>query len=323
MKRATLREVALKAGTSMMTVSRVINDKDPVSPETKARVLKAIEELQYEPHQDARSLRGGKTGRIGLIVSDIRNPFYAQVVGDMEDLAELNRMAIVVTDTSRKLAQEKKAIKSLMDIRVDSIVIAPEGYESQHLLEVIDSGVGLISFGVHFDDPRIPEVSIDEEQGASQAGRYLRECGIKSVLIYMGNPRKLTTRGRIDGFIKGFGHVPEDRITCMEVDWKISCEAVRSLKELPEAFFCYNDMMAMGVIKALMERNIEIGKDVKVIGYDDVYMAEIAGLSTIRIPIRRMVEDAFKMILSGKWEKIKYVPELIMRKSAQIGGDGK
>ncbi len=323
MKRATLREVALKAGTSMMTVSRVINDKEPVSAETKAKVLEAIKELQYEPHQDARSLRGGKTGRIGLIVSDIRNPFYAQVVGDIEDLAEENRMAIIVTDTSRKLAQEKKAIKSLMDIRVDSIVIAPEGYESKHLLEVIDSGIGLISFGVHFDDSRIPEVSVDEEQGASFAGRYLRECGVKSVMMYMGNPRKLTTRGRIDGFIEGFGHVPEDRISCMEVDWKVSCEAVRSLKKLPEAFFCYNDMMAMGVIKALMERNVEVGRDIKVIGYDDVYMAEIAGLTTVRIPIRQMVEDAFKMILSGRVGKIQYVPELIMRKSAQTGGDSK
>ena len=316
MKRATLREVAQKAGTSMMTVSRVINSRDSVSDETKCKVLSAIQELGYEPHKDARILRGGKTGRIGIVVSDIRNPFYSQVVGDLEDLAEENNMAVIVSDTSKRLDQEKKALKSLLDIKVDAIVVAPEGYESSHLIDVISSGTDVVSFGVHFEHDLISEVSIDEIAGAAKAGSYLRSAGISDVVLIMGNPRKFTTRGRMEGFLRGFGDVRQERVLYLEVDWKASYGTVKELPKLPEAFFCYNDMMAMGVIRAIEERGAEVGKDVKVIGYDDVYMAEIAGITTLRIPIRSMVEEAFKTILSEDVRKRVFTPEFILRKSA-------
>ncbi|KUK68152.1 MAG: Transcriptional regulator [Mesotoga infera] len=316
LKRATLREVAQKAGTSMMTVSRVINSRDSVSDETRERVLRAIKELGYEPHKDARILRGGKAGRIGIVVSDIRNPFYSQVVGDLEDLAEENNMAVIVSDTSKRLDQEKKAIKSLLDIKVDAIVVAPEGYESAHLIDVISSGTEVVSFGVHFENEEISEVSIDEISGASKAGAYLRSAGISDAVMIMGNPRKFTTRGRMKGFRKGFGEVPEDKILYCEVDWKASCRRVMELHKLPEAFFCYNDMMALGVMKALEERGVKLGSEVRVIGYDDVYMAEIAGITTLRIPIRSMVEEAFKTILGEDVRKIVFTPEFIQRKSA-------
>jgi len=315
-KRATLREVAKKAGTSMMTVSRVINSKDSVRDETRNRVLRAISELGYEPHKDARILRGGKTGRIGIVVSDIRNPFYSQVVGDLEDLAEENNMAIIVSDTSKKLNQERKAIKSLLDIKVDAILVAPEGYESSHLIDVINSGTEVVSFGVHFENDEISEVSIDEITGAAKAGAYLKSVGISDVVMMMGNPRKFTTRGRMEGFMRGFGHVPEDRVIYCEVDWKASCATVSEMQRLPQAFFCYNDMMALGVMKALEERGVELGSEVKVIGYDDVYMAEIAGITTLRIPIRSMVKEAFKTILGDEVRKMVFTPEFIRRKSA-------
>lgn len=316
MKRATLREVAKKAGTSMMTVSRVINSKDSVRDETRDRVIRAIDELGYEPHKDARILRGGKTGRIGIVVSDIRNPFYSQVVGDLEDLAEENNMAVIVSDTSKKLNQERKAIKSLLDIKVDAILVAPEGYESSHLIDVINSGTEVVSFGVHFENDEISEVSIDEVAGAAKAGAYLKSGGISDVVMIMGNPRKFTTRGRMEGFLRGFGHVPEDRVLFCEVDWKASCAAVSEMQKLPQAFFCYNDMMALGVMKALEERGVELGSEVKVIGYDDVYMAEIAGITTLRIPIRSMVKEAFKTILGDEVRKMVFTPEFIRRKSA-------
>jgi LacI family transcriptional regulator len=132
----------------------------------------------------------------------------------------------------------------------------------------------------------------------------------------MGNPRKFTTRGRSEGFLRGFGYVRQERVLYLEVDWKASYGTVKELPKLPEAFFCYNDMMAMGVIRAIEERGAEVGKDVKVIGYDDVYMAEIAGITTLRIPIRSMVEEAFKTILSEDVRKRVFTPEFILRKSA-------
>ncbi|MFO7882471.1 MAG: LacI family DNA-binding transcriptional regulator [Kosmotogaceae bacterium] len=317
MGRVTLKDVAEKAGTSMMTVSRAINGKPGVGKETQEKIMKIIDELGYRPHADARALRSGKTGRIGVVVSDIRNPFYAELVGDLEDLAEVKGYSIIVTDTGRKLEQEKKAVADLTESGVDSIIIAPEGYSVEHLVDTNESGTTVVIFGVHCKNPSLSEVWIDEIEGSKQAGAYFKNKGIKNVVLVMGNPRKFTTRGRVKGFKKGFGNsVNKEDIFYHPVDWKTAYNTTKKLKKLPEAFFCYNDLMAMGVIKALNERGVITGKDVLVIGYDDVFFAELAGLTTLRIPREKMVNKAFEMTLNGEQKKERYVPKLIMRNSA-------
>jgi len=317
MGRVTLKDVAEKAGTSMMTVSRVINGKPGVGKETQEKIIKIIDELGYRPHADARALRSGKTGRIGVVVSDIRNPFYAELVGDLEDLAEIEGYSIIVTDTGRKLEQEKKAVADLTESGVDSIIIAPEGYNVDHLLEINELGTSVVIFGVHCEKPSLPEVWIDEIEGSKKAGIYIKDRGIKKVVLIMGNPRKFTTRGRVKGFEKGFGNaVNKENVFYHPVDWKSAYSTTKNLEKLPEAIFCYNDLMAMGVLKALEERGAVTGKDVLVIGYDDVFFAELAGLTTLKIPREKMVNKAFEMALNGGQEKERYVPELIMRKSA-------
>jgi DNA-binding LacI/PurR family transcriptional regulator len=317
MGRVTLKDVAEKAGTSMMTVSRVINGKPGVGKETQEKIIKIIDELGYRPHADARALRSGKTSRIGVVVSDIRNPFYAELVGDLEDLAEVEGYSVIVTDTGRKLEQEKKAVADLTESGVDSIIIAPEGYNVDHLVETKKFGASVVIFGVHCQKPSLPEVWIDEIEGSKQAGSYFRKKKINDVVLIMGNPRKFTTRGRVKGFEKGFGSsVNRENIFYHPVDWKTAYNTVKNLKKLPEAIFCYNDLMAMGVIKGLNERGAVIGEDVLVIGYDDVFFAELAGLTTLRIPRKEMVRKAFQMALNGGQEKERYVPEFIKRKSA-------
>ncbi|OAA29460.1 transcriptional regulator [Kosmotoga arenicorallina S304] len=315
MKRPTLKDVAQKAGTSLMTVSRVVNNRPGVSDETKAKIMKAIEELGYRPHSDARSLRVGKTGRIGVVVSDIRNPFYAEMVGDIEDLAEKTGMTVIVTDTERKLQQEQRALETLYNSGVDSIIIAPEGYSVEHLESYKKKGINIVSFGVHCPEGNFSEVWIDEIEGARKVGKYLLKRGVKRVVLIMGNPRKFTTSGRTEGFIQGFGKVP-DYILHLPVNWQSSYNAVIEMKKLPEAFFCYNDLMALGVIKALREKGAVPGKDVAVVGYDDVFFAEISALTTVRIDKSKMVNTAFTLALSDNVEKIKFVPKLILRKSA-------
>jgi len=315
MKRPTLKDVARKAGTSLMTVSRVFNNKPGVSEETKARITKAIEELGYKPHSDARSLRVGKTCRIGVVVSDIRNPFYAEMVGDIEDLAEKVGMTVIVTDTERKLKQEQRALEALYNSGVDSIIIAPEGYNVEHLEAYKKNGINIVSFGVHCPEGHFSEVWIDEITGAKKVGAYFANKGIEKAILVMGNPRKFTTRGRTEGFIQGFGKDP-NRILHLPVNWQSAYKAVIKLDKLPEAFFCYNDIMALGVIKALREKGAIPGEDVAVVGYDDVFFAELSALTTVRIDKTRMVNTAFSLALSDVVEKIKFVPELILRKSA-------
>ncbi|HAA86127.1 MAG TPA: LacI family transcriptional regulator [Kosmotogaceae bacterium] len=316
MKRVTLREVAEKANTSMMTVSRVINGIPGVSHNTREKVVRAIKELGYLPNRDARSLRSGKTGRLGVLVFDIRNPFYAEAVGEIEDLANDQGLTVIVTDTNRSHQKEEKALRLLEETGVDSIVVAPEGYEFRHLERSSRSGHKVVSFGVHFPEAELDEVWIDDHEGGKKAGEYLRNLGIGGVALIMDNPRKAATVGRTEGFLEGFGGADSAQVFNLSLDWRVAYQTVKGLDALPEAIFCHNDMMAIGVMRALRERRVRIGKDVLVIGFDDVFFAEAADLSTLRIPVSEMVRTTFE-ILSGKRSgKLRYIPELILRGSA-------
>jgi len=315
MKRITMKDIAEYAGVSVMTVSRVVNNKPNVDPKTRKRILMIIEELGYHPNLDARSLRVGKSGRLGVIVSDIRNPFYAELVGDIEDIASMNSITIIVTDTNKKLDQEIEALNTLYRSSVDSIIIAPEGYYYEHIIKMIQKGVKIVSFGIHFEEPSISEVWIDELEGGKKAGKYLKDKGVEDVFLIMGNPKKFTTRGRVEGFKRGFEKEPSN-VVYLPVDWKYSYEFVKNLDRLPEAFFCYNDLIASGVITALRDLNIKVGRDILVVGYDDVFIAEFLSLTTLRIPKLEMIKGAFEMINSGENLKLKYTPELVIRESA-------
>ena len=316
LKRVTLREVAERASTSMMTVSRVINGIPGVSQNTREKVLKAIRELGYLPNRDARSLRSGKTGRLGVLVFDIRNPFYAEAVGEIEDLANDQGLTVIVTDTNRSHQKEEKALRLLEETGVDSVVVAPEGYEFTHLERSSSSGQKVVSFGVHFPEAELDEVRIDDHEGGKKAGEHLRKLGIGEVALIMDNPRKAATVGRTEGFLEGFGRADSARIFNLSLDWRVAYQTVKNLETIPEAFFCHNDMMAIGVMRALRERKVRIGDDVLVIGFDDVFFAEAADLSTLRIPIGDMVHSTFEILAGQKSGKLRYVPELILRGSA-------
>ncbi len=317
MKRVTLADVAKASKTSLMTVSRVVNNKYGVSEHTKKRVMYYIEKLGYTPNDIARSLKDGKSGRIGVVVSDIRNIFYSLMVGDIEDLCVSKNISVIVSDTGRTLEQERNAVNSLIKSGVDSILIAPEGYESDHLIKVIKNGIKLVSFGVHFENEIINEVWIDEEAGAKQVGEYFKKLGLKKVKLLMGNPKKFTTKGRIKGFIEGYGTFDTDKdLEFFSVNWNSTYKYIRNLEKLPEAIFCYNDMLAMGVLKALNERNIKPGADIKVVGYDDIFLSDVFSLTTVKIPVERMIKDSFQMLIGEKSGKIKYIPKLKLRNSA-------
>ena len=311
--RPTLKDVAKLADTSVMTVSRVINNRPGVNISTKQKVKDAILKLGYKPHMDARALRLGITGRIGIIVSDIRNPFYSELTAFAEDLARENNLTIIVSDTSRRLDIEKKAIEELVNVGVDAIIIAPEGFENSHLKKY-NKMTPIYSFGVHIPDVDLGEAWIDEEYGGEIAGKYLKSKNLKKVHLIMGNPRKFTTRGRIKGFKKGFGHI--EGLSHIEVEWLKAYQIGKEMKNLPDAFFCYNDLIASGVIKALNERGVRVKEDISVISYDDTYLSELLGITTLKIPIVPMITTLFSLFKNNKITKIKFKPELVIRNTA-------
>lgn len=319
MHRATLKDIAKKARVSVMTVSRALNEKPDVRSETRLEIMRIARDMGYVPNASARILKGAETKRIGVVVSDIRNPFYSQMVGELEDISDTHGYTVVVADTNRRLSGEVSAIESLMATTVDCLIVAPEGYKTSHLDDWIVKGMNFLSFGVHFPNKRYTEVWIDEIEGGAQVGSLFVRLGVSKPLLIMGNPLKYTTKGRIQGFIEGYGKEQIEKIHTefLEVDWSVSQQFIRDhfSQNQWDGIFCYNDLMAMGAIQGLWSLGIHPGKDIPVVGYDDVPFAEMMGITTMQIPIREMVKKALEMIEQKERKQVKYIPKLILRES--------
>ena len=178
MKRITLKDIAKKVGVSQMTVSRVLNNRPDVNPLTRDRIQEMVREMGYVPNTNARALKGAKTNRIGIVVSDIRNPFYSELVGDLEDIAGEYGLSVIVTDTNKKLETEVTAIRLMELNSVDYMILAPEGYKTEHLDLLQERGFEFLSFGVHFEDKNYPEVYTDDYEGGKSVGSYFAELGV-------------------------------------------------------------------------------------------------------------------------------------------------
>ncbi|HOO33225.1 MAG TPA: LacI family DNA-binding transcriptional regulator [Thermotogota bacterium] len=322
MNKITLKDIAREAGVSQMTVSRVLNERPDVNPVTRKNIKAIVERLGYIPDANARALKGAKTNRIGVVVSDIRNPFYSELVGELEDIAGNKGLSVIVSDTNKKLETELTAIRMMELNSVDYLIIAPEGYRTDHLDQLQKKGMKFLSFGVHFEDKDYPEVWTDDYEGGRAVGMYLGSLGLKKPLLLMGNPRKTNTIDRETGFIAGFEEVggnPSDiRLEHLKVNTD-TCEAFleEDLKERSfDSIFCYNDLMAMGVFSAFRKLGITAGKDIPLIGYDDVFYAKILGLTTVRIPIDKMLQESVDIIINDKKTKVEFKPELIIRETA-------
>ncbi len=321
-RRVTLKDIAKKAGVSQMTVSRVLNDRPDVKPLTRERVKSIVDEYGYIPNTNARALKGAKTNRIGVIVSDIRNPFYSELVGELEDMAGDKGLSVLVADTNKKLESEFTAIK-IMDINsVDYMIIAPEGYKTDHLDRLRMRGMKFLSFGMHFPEKLYPEVWIDDYEGGKSVGKYLGNLGVKKPLLIMGNPSKSVTILRESGFIEGYessGGSPDVIQTeHLQVSAHFSenyfFEKFQTLDF--DSVFCYNDLMAMGALSAFRKLKIKPGRDLPLVGYDDVFYSRVFGLTTVHIPIKEMLEKAIEFIITGKEAKARFVPELTIRETA-------
>ncbi len=322
LNKITLKDIAREAGVSQMTVSRVLNERPDVNPVTRKNIKAIVERLGYIPDANARALKGAKTNRIGVVVSDIRNPFYSELVGELEDIAGNKGLSVIVSDTNKKLETELTAIRMMELNSVDYLIIAPEGYRTDHLDQLQKKGMKFLSFGVHFEDKDYPEVWTDDYEGGRAVGMYLGSLGLKKPLLLMGNPRKTNTIDRETGFIAGFEEVggnPSDiRLEHLKVNTD-TCEAFleEDLKERSfDSIFCYNDLMAMGVFSAFRKLGITAGKDIPLIGYDDVFYAKILGLTTVRIPIDKMLQESVDIIINDKKTKVEFKTELIIRETA-------
>jgi len=330
MKYITLKMVAERARVSVNTASRAINNKPDINLGTKKRVLQIAKELGYVRNDTAVALRTKKTGTIGVVIADNRNPFYAEVLNGMEEAAREKNYHIILANTQRDYNKEEEAINLLLNKRVDGLLIAPVQDRDDDIKNLIDANIPFVIVGRDFENINVDAVYNDEVKGGFLATEYLIKKGHKRIALINGFLYKSPARGRLEGYKRAFKEygIPFDNalVSVGDIDVKDGHERTKQLFEKGldfTAIFAYNDMMAFGAIQAIREKGLKIPEDIGLVGYDDIPFNSLTNptLTTIRLKKQELGTKSVTLLLSrinGKRKKMKKVildVELIVRRT--------
>jgi LacI family transcriptional regulator len=277
--RVTMREVAVKAGVSAMTVSRVINESLHVSADARRRVDAAIAELGYVPNRLARGLIRQKTSAIGVIVPDVANPFFTLVVRGAEEVAWRAGYHVILCNTQADLERERSYLEDMLAFQVEGLLIAPAGDRSVPNLRVLKkNGVPfvLIDRSIRGYDGDL--VQGDSIAGAQRLVELLIELGHRRIAMVTETAEVSTARDRVRGYRQaledaGIGFRPELVAESSAIDPRAAHDATLALLDLPEpptAIFSVNNIAVVGVAEAIRERGLEVPQDVALVCFDDI-----------------------------------------------------
>jgi len=312
MKYITLKMVSEKAEVSVNTASRAINNKPDINLETKKRVLRIAKELGYIRNAAAVALRTKKTGTIGVVIADNRNPFYAEVLSGMEEAAREKNYHIILANTQRDYRKEEEAINLLLAKRVDGLLITPVQDKDDDIKNLIDANIPFVVVGRDFENIEVDAIYNDEVKGGFLATEYLIKKGHKRIALIDGFLHKSPAKGRLEGYKKALKKDGYERTKQM-LEENLDFTAI----------FAYNDMVAFGSMQAIKEKDLRIPEDIGLVGYDDIPFSSLISppLTTIKLKKQELGTESVKLLFSrinGNREKNKKIMldvELIVKET--------
>lgn len=330
MNRVTIADVAREAGVSTQTVSRVINNKAEISPSTRELVMEVIERLGYRPSSVARSLATNRTLAIGLVVPDIANPFFPEIARGAEDTLRERGYEIFLCNTIEDPEREKAVLSALEDKRVDGAIICSSRLPEDQLFPRLRRQQAVVLVNRPAPPELAGSVCVDDACGTVQAVQHLLSAGREVIGFLSGPPRSHSARERTRGFEQalsaaGRGSAPELMVPCAP-DHEGGHEAALSLlsgRRDIDGLICYNDLVAVGALRACAELGLGVPDDVSIVGCDDIMIAGLISpsLTTIHVSKYEIGATAARMLLDrigGRHEPSEAIlkPELVVRKSA-------
>jgi LacI family transcriptional regulator len=291
--------VAERAGVSVNTASRAINNKPDINLETKKRVLQIAKELGYIRNAAAVALRTKKTGTIGVVIADNRNPFYAEVLNGNLLLAK----------------------------RVDGLLITPVQDKDDDIKNLIDANIPFVVVGRDFENIEVDAIYNDEVKGGFLTTEYLIKKGHKRIALIDGFLYKSPAKGRLEGYKKALNkyRIPLDDSLMSVGDINIEDGYERTKQMLGKnidftAIFAYNDMMAFGAMRAIKEKGLRIPEDIGLVGYDDIPFSSLISpaLTTIRLKKQELGVESVKLLLSRINSNRKKIKKIMLDVELQI-----
>lgn len=304
-RRATMREVAERADVAVSTVSAYLNGSARVSGASARRIQRAIEELRYQPDELARSLKTGKSRVIGVIVPDLTNPFYPEVVRGIEAAAREARYAVLLSETGEDLATETCAWNLLRSRRVDGVLIACSDSTASyaHMKGARPPVVFFDRLPLHDE---FPTITTAHALGAETATRYLIGLGHRRIAAILGDLRLSTHQGRWQGFQKAMRDaglsIRQDLVRTGQQEIENGYQFGQELlarSPRPTAVFCGNNKMLLGVYRALQDAGVRVPREISLVGFDRNAWTEHASppITTIAQQTERLGREGFRLLL--------------------------
>ncbi len=327
----TIKDVAREAGVSVGTASQALRGSPVVRETTRRRVLAVAARLRYQPSALARGLVTRRTHTVGLLISDIANPFFIRAVRAVEDVAQENGYNVILCNTDEAPAKETQYLRVLMEKRVDGIILATTAASRRAVREIQWQRIPLVLFDRELAGVATHVVKVDGVLGGRLATEHLLGLGHRRIAIIHGPRDRSTGIERLEGYLAALqaAAIHADPALIREGNFKQDSgrELTRQLLELsppPTALFCTNNLMTVGALQTLRERGVRIPADLSLIGYDDMEWWTLTDppLTTVGQPVYDLGREAMRMLLSqiGKEkarrpQRIVLKPELILRES--------
>ncbi len=329
--KTTLKDVADAAGVSINTASRALNHKPDVKEETKERILRIAKDLHYVPNAMAQALKGKHTRSIGVIVDDLSNPFFAEVLKGAEEVAASRGYAVTVGNSAEDPKKELHLVRTMIEQRTAGLLITPTQKDSSFISLLHQEPLPFVLVARRFESIATHAVLNDDFSGAYQAVEYLLRQGYQNILFLNAPTYLWSASQRLHGFrqaMEAAGRAIEPwQIQCCLPTLQGSYEGMReilpTLTAAPDAVFAFSDYMALGAIKALREAGLRVPDDIGIMGYDGIDVGDMISpaLTTVRIAKRRLGREAARSLIHlvengpGNAKQTILPPELVIRQS--------
>ncbi len=304
----TIRDVAKAVGASVSTISAALNNSDYVSAEMRSRIEQAIKQLKYRPNDLARGLRLQKTHSIAIVVPDLSNNFYVDLVRGAKDYSASANYTMLIGDSREKWEEELSYLESFHRRRVDGVIRVPAMNAPNARIMAVLGDIPVV-YADRFPpvrDSQIARVGVDNARAAESAMRYLLSLGHRRIGIIVGEATSGTSSDRLRGCVAALksARIHPDRSRILTGHNDVESGHARTMqlltgKDRPTAIFCTNNMMALGAFAAIQEINLRCPEDISLLGFDDFYWATLLRpkLTVVGQPAREMGMMAARMLI--------------------------
>ncbi|MFW6308812.1 MAG: LacI family DNA-binding transcriptional regulator [bacterium] len=326
----TINDIAQKANVSKATVSYVINDKDGVGKDTREKVLKIMEDMDYQPNSNARNLAGKQTNMLGLIIPDVTDMFFAEVIEGVENTANKLDYTLNLGTTHGEKEREELLVNDFSSGRVDGLILMTYHLEIDFIKQLKKRKIPFVFIGNPINEESIYTIVVDNKEAGYKGTEYLIELGHRKIAFIKGSHESWDAKERFKGFCqacKDYGiNINEEYIKegefIKEQGYEVTGELL-TLDDPPSAIFAANDRRAIGVLNRAQEMGVKIPGDLSLLGVDDIEAAGhiVPPLTTIRQPTHEMGKKAVDILFdlvydrTSRKRKIMLSTELIKRQT--------